>query len=221
MHWQAADPHRPPVSLHGPLLHLWWWAPERQPALSSRRARIDALLRRTLAAYVGLPPEALRFGREAKGRPYLLHDGAPDFNLTDTDGGTLVAVCRGARVGVDIERTRRAVSARPLARRWFAPEEAAALDALDDAAARAAFLRLWTAKEASCKATGTGIYGWLAHWRFDPDSHAPRLLSAPTDAGVADEWSYLRLSPPGGAHTVALAARGTLPVATGFVATPE
>lgn len=221
MHWLPADPRHPPAPLHGPLLHLWWWAPERQPALSSRRGRIDALLRRTLAAYVGLPPEALRFGRETKGRPFLAHDGAPDFNLSDTGGGTLVAVCRGARVGVDIERTGRRPPARALARRWFAPEEAAALDALDEVAARAAFLRLWTAKEASCKATGTGIYGWLGRWRFDPRGEAPRLLAAPAEAGPPREWSYLRLSLPGDAHTVALAARGTLPAAIGFVATPE
>jgi len=41
-------------------------------------------------------------------------------------------------------------------------------------AARRAFLRLWTAKEASCKATGTGIYGRLAAWRFAIGEDDPR-----------------------------------------------
>lgn len=220
MHWQPADPSRPSLSLAGPLLHLWWWAPERQPTMAERRARIDAILRRTLAAYVGRDPAALRFARERKGRPYLRHDSAPDFNLTDTEGGTLVAVCRGARVGVDIERLGRAVSSHSLARRWFAPEESAALDRLDGDTARRVFLRLWTAKEAACKATGTGIYGWLSQWRFDPGRETPRLLAAPADAGEVGEWSFLRISPPGDAHTAVLAARGTLPTATCLIASP-
>lgn len=220
MHWLPADPRHPPVAATGNLLHLWWWPEDRQPPYPDRRARIDAILRLSLAAYAGIAPDTLRFAREPKGRPFLADPDAPDFNLTDTAGGTLVAVCRGARVGVDIERHGRPVSARALAGRWFAPEEARALLAQDDSGAQAMFLRLWTAKEAACKATGTGIYGWLPHWRFDPASEEPRLLAAPTGAGAPDEWSFLRLAPPGGTHTAALAARGALPPALAFVVAP-
>lgn len=215
--WQPADPAQPPGPTAAPLLHLWWWAEAAQPALPTRRARIDTLLRRTLAGYVGLPPEALAFAREAKGRPFLQHPDAPDFNLTDTGGGALIAVSRGARVGVDIERIGRRVSARALAERWFTAEEAAALAALDEAAAQARFLRLWTAKEAACKATGTGIYGWLARWRFDPGRDPPRLLAAPAEAGAVSAWSFLRLLPPGGEHTAVLASADPLPAARGLV----
>lgn len=164
------------------------------------------MLRAALAPALGLAPQALRFGREAKGRPFLLGDGVPDFNLSDTDGGTLVALCAHGRVGVDLERMDREPAVARLARRYFAPDEADALAAMDVDAARQAFLRLWTAKEASCKSTGTGIFGWLPQWRFDALSDAPRLLAAPADAGAPARWRHLRLA-PAPTHTAVLALR--------------
>lgn len=78
--------------------------------------------------------------------------------------------------------------------------------ALADEDARAAFLHLWTAKEASCKATGTGIYGFLADWRFAVSSPSPRLQAAPPDAGASERWRFLRLA-PSNEHTAVIALR--------------
>ncbi|MBS7458944.1 4'-phosphopantetheinyl transferase superfamily protein [Coralloluteibacterium stylophorae] len=190
-------------------MHLWWWAEDAQPP-QARRARIDRLLRATLAAYLDVPASELAFGREDRGRPFLRHADAPDFNLTDTRGGTLVAVCRGGRVGVDIERHDRRLPMRALARRWFAPSEADALDALPEDEARLAFLCLWTAKEASCKATGTGIFDQrLQAWQFDPGSVRPLPRALPPEAGAAAEWRFLRVA-PSPAHTVVVACRGAV-----------
>lgn len=172
-----------------------------------RRHRIDRLLRALLAPLLRLPPQELVFGREYKGRPFLRHDDAPDFNLTDTDGGCAVAITARGRVGVDIERLDRTPPATRLARRWYSPEEAAALTALPDQARAPAFLRLWTAKEASCKATGTGIFGYLPRWRFDADEEQPRLLALPEDAGAPSSWRHLRVTMPTRQHTVVLALR--------------
>jgi len=184
-----------------------WWCPERdEGAERSRRARTDRLLREVLSPMLDLAPDALVFGREAKGRPFLRHAGAPDFNLTDTHGGTLVAMCRRGRVGVDIERLDRKPPVARLAPRWFAPEEAARLAAMPEEDARRAFLRLWTAKEASCKATGTGIFGYLARWRFAPDIDVPTPIAIPGDAGAAARWSFLRVM-PSPMHTVVVSLR--------------
>ncbi|MGH8028770.1 MAG: 4'-phosphopantetheinyl transferase family protein, partial [Arenimonas sp.] len=160
----------------------------------ARRGRIDALLRGVLAPYVGVAPETLRFAREAHGRPYLPMAHAPDFNLSDTVGGTLVAVCGGGRIGVDLERTDRNPPTVKLARRWFSLEEADALAALGDDIARLRFLHWWTAKEASCKATGTGIYGRLHQWQFEMGID-PVLRALPNDAGAASRWQFARLAP--------------------------
>ena len=192
-------------------LHVWWWPEETPSPASARRGRVDRLLRTVLAPYLGLPSDALRFGRESKGRPFLLHAGAPDFNLSDTRGGSVLAVAAKGRVGIDIERRDRELPALALASRWFAPDEAEALRVLagrDADAARRAFLRLWTAKEASCKSTGTGIYARLSAWRFAiaEDDAAPTALNLPEEAGDGRLWRFWRLS-PAPTHTVALACR--------------
>ncbi len=166
---------------------------------------MDRILRLALAPLLGLPPGQVLFGREAKGRPFLRHPGAPDFNLSDTGGGTLVAITGSGRVGVDLERIDRQPPVLRLARRWFAPSEASALARLPDSEQAPAFLRLWTAKEASCKATGTGIFGFLPLWQFAPDSAAPILLALPGDAGDAGRWRFQRLAPaPGFTAVIAL-----------------
>lgn len=186
-----------------------WWCPDtadEADAGLSRRARTDRLLRQVLAPMLDRAPDALVFGRERKGRPFLRHDDAPDFNLTDTHGGTLIALCRRGRVGVDIERLDRTPPVARLAARWFAADEAERLAAMPGDDARRAFLRLWTAKEASCKATGTGIFGYLARWRFAPETEAPTPIAIPDDAGDATRWTFLRVMPTP-VHTVVVSLR--------------
>lgn len=208
MHWQpiALDQLAAKQCIAPGALHVWWWPEPLQPSAATRRLRTDAILRTVLARYMGLEPQALLFGRETKGRPYLQHADAPDFNFSDTGGGSVLAVGSGGRVGIDIERWDRRPPTARLAARWFAPEEADALLGLDAEFSRRAFLRLWTAKEASCKATGTGIYGRLAAWRFAIDEVAasPVALHFPPDAGASAQWRFHRLS-PAASHTVALA----------------
>jgi 4'-phosphopantetheinyl transferase len=198
-------------------LDVWWWPESLQPTAQTRRERTDAVLRTLLARYLPLEASELRFGREPKGRPYLLHAGAPDFNLSDTHGGSVLAVADSGRVGIDIERCDRAPPVVALASRWFAQDEAAALRALDAESARRAFLRLWTAKEASCKATGTGIYGRLATWKFAVvvDDSAPAVMALPPEADDAQRWRFLRVA-PAATHTVALACRDQFASVQGY-----
>lgn len=192
-------------------VHLWWCAtPSHAAAPSLRRARLDALLRHVLAPYVGMAPDALRFAREAQGRPFLLGEAVLDFNLSDTVGGSIVAVASRPRIGVDLERLDRRLSHRRLAQRYFSAVEVDALEALPEDEARVAFLRLWTAKEASCKSTGTGIYGQLDRWIFDAAGEAPRLHALPAEAGSATRWHHLRVAPAPG-YTAVLACDGWVP----------
>jgi len=213
------DPASTTISLlHPGEVHLWWYA---SPAIAPRvrRTYIDAVLRITLSRYVAMPPQALRFGRESRGRPFLLDvDGAPDFNLSDTEGGTVVAdteggtvvaVARGLRVGIDLERMDRQPRVQALAKRYFGKDEATALASLE--AARRAFLFAWTAKESSCKATGTGIYGWLDQWTFACDAIGsdPQLTQVPNDATPLAAWQHRRVAPAEG-YTAVLAAKGSI-----------
>ncbi|MBS0211602.1 MAG: 4'-phosphopantetheinyl transferase superfamily protein [Proteobacteria bacterium] len=209
MHWQPIGIERLPAAprrCDG--LDVWWWPERLHPPITARRQRTDAILRSVLASYMGLPPADLRFGREAHGRPFLQHAGAPDCNLSDTAGGAVVAVAARGRVGVDIECLDRTPPVARLSARWFAHAEAQALQGLDAESARRAFLRLWTAKEAACKATGSGIFGFLPAWRFEVDASDadPRLVRLPADAGTSTRWRFHRID-PSGAHTVVVAVR--------------
>lgn len=207
LHRQAWPPAASPP-LQGDEFDLWWIEPDLLADLP-RRERSQQLLAGVLASY--LPADcALHFAREEHGRPYLLNPGAPDFNLSDTRGGSVIAVAARGRVGVDLERSDRQPPAHSLAERWFHPDEAAHLATLDPAAAAALFIRLWTAKEASCKATGSGIFGWLDRWQFAVDAEQPRLLALPEQAGPATDWHHLRLSPARG-FTCVLACQGFRP----------
>jgi 4'-phosphopantetheinyl transferase len=219
MHWQPVDPRKLTArqSLAADALHVWWWPESQPPPTASRRARADTILRSLLSLYLPVDAAALRFGRESKGRPYLEHPNAPDFNLSDTDGGTVLVVSGTGRVGIDIERVDRKPPVLRLASRWFAPVEAGSLRELDDESARNAFLRLWTAKEASCKATGTGIFGYLSSWRFVVEEEdGPRLIALPDNAGNAQRWQFHRLAPVP-SHTVVLACRDAPAVPRGFI----
>lgn len=193
-------------------VHLWW-AAGGPAAPRLRRGHADAVLRRVLAGYLALSPTALRFAREPRGRPYLVDAAGqpqgPLFNLSDTRGGTVVAVAASLRVGVDLERSDRRPPHRELAPRWFAAAEAKALAGLEEEPARQAFLALWTAKEASCKATGTGIYGRLRHWQFAAAGGDPVLLAAPPEAGDAAAWAFRRIEPAPG-YTAVVACRGRI-----------
>ena len=210
MLWQpvALDQLAGKQALAADALHVWWWPEQLQPYTASRRLRTDTVLRTLLARYLPLAPDALGFERESKGRPYLAHAAAPDFNLSDTRGGCVIAIAGCGRVGIDIECCDRTLPVDRLAARWFATDEAEQLRAMDPEHARRAFLRSWTAKESSCKATGTGIYGRLAAWRFvisDIDM-SPRAIAFPPEAGDAESWCFHRLA-PAQTHTVALACR--------------
>jgi 4'-phosphopantetheinyl transferase len=214
MQLSPAPVRAPPWDDHN--VHLWWHPTDpAERAPRARRGRLDRLLREVLSRYVEAAPAALRFGREARGRPFLL-DGGPDFNLSDTTGATVVAVARQPRIGVDLERIDRLLPHRRLAARYYAHDEQGALQALDEDGARRAFLQLWTAKEASCNSTGTGIYGQLDRWRFDPAHLAPRLLAAPEAALPAARWRHLRLEPAPD-YTAVLACDGFAPRVRGFL----
>ncbi len=156
------------------------------------------LLRRTLARYIGRSPRELEFRYNAHGKPSL---AAPDgtrleFSLSHTRGLVACAVGFGCRLGVDVERERAVDNALEIARRFFAPTEAAGLEKLSPKRRSAAFLDLWTLREALAKARGAGLASLRGDYALSlsGDNDVSVTFNESSDEKPAD-WQVLRLRP--------------------------
>lgn len=184
--------------LHDDEIHVWW--------LDYRRALGRAPLRGILAGYLDVPPESLAFVAGEHGRPALADaSGGLQFNWSHSGEHALVAVARGIQPGIDLERLRARPRALEIAQRFFCAEEAAALAALPSAQRDAAFLALWTAKEAVLKATGRGLAFGLDRLQLEAPPAPARILRLDGDDAAA--WQLLGLTPATG-HVASLAWRG-------------
>ncbi|MFF7329109.1 4'-phosphopantetheinyl transferase superfamily protein [Streptomyces sp. NPDC008150] len=163
-------------------------------------------LRAVLAHCTGTPPDrvTLAYGRHGKPRLPGPGRGALRFSLTHSRDLALLAVCRGAPVGADLEH----LTAGPpgpgdlddLAAAVLAPPELRAYRLLPPELRRAALLRRWTGKEAVLKATGRGVTVAAARRVVVPDGSG-------TPRGLPGHWTLLRPS-PGGPFTAAVAVLG-------------
>lgn len=104
-----------------------------------------------------------------------------------------------AMLGVDVEPLSRRTDV-ALAERYFAaPEVQYVLDHRDAEARLAAFLRVWTLKEALIKAIGTGLTMPLADFAFEGiDDERPRVRMLNPALGSGDCWQFIRFSPAPG-----------------------
>lgn len=163
-----------------------------------------AALRQVLGACCGRSAETLRFTAGPQGKPALVDAGSWRFNLTHSGDLALIAVTRGREVGVDVERHRPGVAIHDLARRFFAPAEAAAMVALPPDQQEAAFFTCWSRKEAVVKALGTGLHTPLDRFQVEVHPQRPaRVLRQPAEWPA---WTLAHLDLPSGwSGTVAAA----------------
>lgn len=168
-------------------------------------AAAEPAARAWLAGALGVAPDALALGRDARGRPHLLGRGTHDCNWSHSGERLLVALASTGRVGVDLERLRARPRALELARRFFCAAEADALAALPAEAREAAFVRLWCVKEAVLKAHGHGLSFGLHRLEFTLDD-APRLLACDPALGAPARWTLRAWAPEPG-YVAALAWR--------------
>ncbi len=163
-------------------------------------------LRQILAAYLHRPPSEVRLIAGPHGRPALAGTlaGAIDFNWSHSAGHALVALARGIAPGIDLECDR-PLRALALARRYFTADEAAWLARQPEARQTAAFLDLWTAKEAVLKALGRGLGFGLDRLTITCEATGPRLRRLEGDD--PDAWQLHALQLGEGLHAT-LAWRG-------------
>ncbi len=168
-------------------------------------------LRGVLARWLGIDADQVRFQYGPAGKPELAPKGTArdtHFNVSHSGDVALIAVSRGRRVGVDIERHRAMPDLPELVRRHFHVTEQRAFSTLDEPVKEQAFFACWTRKEAYLKAIGSGLTGGLSRFAvsFLPEEE-PRLIQSDEDPGARKHWRLLDVS-PGTGFTAALAVEG-------------
>jgi 4'-phosphopantetheinyl transferase len=164
-----------------------------------------ALARRMIADRAGCRPADLRLRTSRHGRPVLLPPrGSPrlDFSIAASDGLVVCAVASGCTVGADVESLENA-GPNPLAvaAGVCSARELRRLIALPARRRRAAFVRMWTMKEAVLKATGLGLRVPPEAVTVDPALHF--------DGALRDDPARWRLvtARPTPRHATAIAVR--------------
>lgn len=172
-------------------------------ALRERYVVGRASLRRVLGAMLMLPPAGVPIVRGERGRPRLGFGHDLDFNISHTSNAAMIGITSGVGIGVDIERSDRAVNVSGLARKFLSAAERSQLATLDPDAIRRRVLQLWTCKEAMSKATGDALSAPFAELTVDVASGL-RLCDGPAPYLPA-RWELRSAAAPEGFFaTVAL-----------------
>jgi 4'-phosphopantetheinyl transferase len=167
----------------------------RDEAARRRFVVTHGALRLVLGRLTGTPPDLLRLARRCglcggtdHGKPRLPSSDL-DFSISHSGGMAAIAVARGRKVGVDVERVRQRTDVMAVAGSSFSPAEQRRIESpATDEERRAAFFHCWTRKEAWLKATGLGLAGGL-------------------DTVPGPGWSIRTLRAPAG-YMAAVAAEG-------------
>lgn len=167
-------------------IHVW--------RLDYQPQQYRAPLCAVLGAYLGIDGDQVTLINGKHGRPALadVHDQSLGFNWSHSGSHALIAIGRGVAPGIDLERLRERPRVLEIARRYFSHEEAAALAALPATALHAAFLDLWTAKEAVLKALGRGIAFGLD--RLSVTRTGDRLTLQRLEGDDVQAWQLQRLN---------------------------
>ncbi len=170
-------------------IHLWL-------CHHTRVGSSDALRRELLSRYTGTAPGDWRFERGEWGRPALVDPPRPlDFNLSDSGEWLAFGISAGAPIGVDLEQRKARRDVMRLARRFFHPEEIAALEAAARDEREALFYQLWTLKEAHVKCRGLALPPLLQEVGFTVENTALGTALIRRIAASGDQSHYRLLAP--------------------------
>lgn len=175
----------------------------QHPKVADRFVLGRLLLRSVLGRYLGAEAAGLEFRYNANGKPGLAEPVGDriGFNLSHSASEFVLAVCREAAIGVDLEALDRAPAAQRIARRFFAADEVRQLAQPGcDADARA--LLLWSLKESIVKAKGETVWDGLAAIPLAIEGR--RIIPPPADRAAPAGWR-LAAGPLGDSHVLAVA----------------
>lgn len=108
------------------------------------------LVRHMIGSWMNLDPKCLKFYRDTFGKPILVGDAAPHFNLSHCGDWVAVGLSRETCIGVDVEADQSPDAWRECEALFLAESE-------KRAGTPPPYLEVWTAKEAALKAHGAGL----------------------------------------------------------------
>jgi len=130
-------------------------APQRRSEFTIGRT----LLRRVLAQYLDVQPEAINISIDSNGKPSLaLPQQQIHFSLAHSSNQLMIAFARSP-VGLDLETPRPMKNCLKIAKRLFQPEEIRRLERIAEHQQQQYFFHLWTAYESAQKMHGEGLFG--------------------------------------------------------------
>jgi 4'-phosphopantetheinyl transferase len=160
--WSARQPSEPSPDLEEAL------SPEERDRACrfqfvdhrSAFAFAHGVLRDVLSQYLHRPPRDIRFRQNAFGKPSLdeTDDGRDaEFNLSHAGRLVVIGLCRGRRIGIDVEEIRPMDDISAIAESYFTSKEHAFIFRQHPKDRDRTFFRCWTRKEAYVKAVGKGL----------------------------------------------------------------
>ena len=168
------------------------------------------LLRKLLAAYLGVGGAELQFLYAEKGKPFLKENqhGSINFNLAHSYGKAIYAFSQRRELGVDLEFIRDDLADEKIAERFFSPAEIKALQVVPAELRKQAFFNCWTRKEAYIKARGEGLSMPLDEFDVSLTPGEPAaLLRNHKDAREVSRWTMRSISVAPG-YVAALVVEG-------------
>jgi len=169
-----------------------------------------SFLRKTLAQHLLVGARDIAFAYGPFGKPALLPTGfgeTVEFNMSHSGGRAILAVARGASVGVDVEEMIHVSEWRGIASHYFSAYENAALSMVTTELRNAAFYCCWTRKEAFLKALGSGLAHPLDSFDVSLDESRAELVAVRGDLAAPADWTLHHLCPAPG-YVGALAVKG-------------
>jgi 4'-phosphopantetheinyl transferase len=166
-----------------------------------RFIRTRTALREILSDCLGVPACQIAFRYGSHGKPEVAGTGAFEthFNVSHSEGLAVIAVVRGHRVGVDIERVQPGAGEDGVAEQVMSGSELARFHSVPTSLRDEAFIACWTRKEAYLKALGVGISDSVQRCSvsFLPGER-PEILECRDEHDSPERWSLVAFSPAAG-----------------------
>jgi phosphopantetheine--protein transferase-like protein len=157
------------------------------------------LVRTTVARIAGVPPEDVVIELEPTGRPVLTGALSEYFVSIAHSGSYVVVGVANQQIGVDVEQLRQSAPSPQLMARVCSPDELRLLENMNHEDRAAAFMAVWTRKEAYGKAIGIGIGFGLRSVTVG--------VSGPTTVSGTGDWQVADVEVDSGC-AAAVVARG-------------